>query len=276
VWLELLQAPADVVQESIITRWKITRRALSQTSWLRVQRKPAAFDQDYGRLFMSIRPYVSRTREVHAVLITPDGPMPREVKTWGDTMPRKVQRCLDAAEQSGTAENVVGYVERANGIHVELVRLGDVVVLNRNDDNGIVDPQVMSKGDFDLTFCELDEHADRDEFVLQTNKFIAAVHMTAKQKGWWPDTGRNDGELMALVHSEVSEALEAMRSPLPDGKPQPSEKIPGFTAVEEELADVLIRVFDFAGARGLRLAQAIVAKAAYNQGRSHRHGNKRF
>lgn len=94
-------------------------------------------------------------------------------------------------------------------------------------------------------------------------------HAGSRAKGWWDDD-RNDGEMIALIHSELSEALEALR------KPGPSEKIPEFTALEEEMADVLIRLGDYAEARGLRLTEAVQAKLAFNARRSHRHGNKKF
>jgi len=37
---------------------------------------------------------------------------------------------------------------------------------------------------------------------------IAESNQTAKSKGWWDDPDRNIGEILALIHSEVSEALE--------------------------------------------------------------------
>lgn len=96
----------------------------------------------------------------------------------------------------------------------------------------------------------------------------AICHEAAASRGWWHHSVlvdgryilkfRNVGELIALMHSELSEALEGAR------KDATSDKIEGFTAVEEELADTLIRLFDFAGAAKLRLGEAFVAKMVYN------------
>lgn len=93
---------------------------------------------------------------------------------------------------------------------------------------------------------------------------------TAKVKGWH-DTPREDGTLIALMHSELSEALEAMRKP--DKK---DEHLPNMSAVGLELADVLIRIFDYCGSRKIDLAACVVAKMEYNDTRPHRHGGKKF
>lgn len=84
---------------------------------------------------------------------------------------------------------------------------------------------------------------------------------------WWVDleTGepikRNFGELMALAHSELSEALEGHRKSLPD------DKLPHRPMVEVELADTMIRIFDTARGMGMDLGGAMAEKMVYNASR---------
>ena len=106
----------------------------------------------------------------------------------------------------------------------------------------------------------------RSEF----QKLQADIHQTAIDKGWW-DKPRTDNDTIILFHSEISEAVEALRN----GDPA-SEKIPEFSQLEEELADTVIRIMDYAEHRGIDLWSAILAKAEYNKGRSYRHGGKLF
>ena len=112
---------------------------------------------------------------------------------------------------------------------------------------------------------------------LHTAKFIDRVtdvqrdiHQLAALKGWW-DQPRNDGELIALIHSELSECLEALRH----GNP-PDNKLPEFTSAEVELADAVIRILDMAEARGWQVAEAMVAKHEFNRSREWKHGGKKF
>lgn len=94
------------------------------------------------------------------------------------------------------------------------------------------------------------------------------IHQTAVEHGFWPE-GRNDAECIALMHSELSESLEALRS----GNP-PSEKIPGYSNLAEELADTVIRILDFAYSKDISLGHVILAKMAHNDGRPYKHGRK--
>lgn len=95
-----------------------------------------------------------------------------------------------------------------------------------------------------------------------------ATECHAANSQWWKDpaTGkpieRNKGELLMLIVSEVAEAMEGERKGLMD------THLPHRRMAEVELADVLIRVFDYAGAYGYDLDGAVAEKLAYNAQRA--------
>ena len=126
------------------------------------------------------------------------------------------------------------------------------------------------------------------------NELVQEAHENAINKGWWEED-RSFGELIALIHSELSEALEDYRN-----GHEPTEMIyewKGDTfslnfmdeiadqlnidrtefkpcGIPSELADVVIRIFDTCGRYGIDLEKAIAEKMAYNATRSHKHGGK--
>ena len=93
-------------------------------------------------------------------------------------------------------------------------------------------------------------HAPDRKLPLAAGAFTSlciAIHEFNTQ--WWldPATGkpkdRNVGEMIALMHSELSEALEAHRKNLMD------DKLPHFHGIDVELVDCIIRAMDLLGAR---------------------------
>lgn len=103
---------------------------------------------------------------------------------------------------------------------------------------------------------------------MNINELVKESHERAVRKGFYSPP-QTYGERLCLIHSEVSEALEAIRDGKletylrEDGKPE---------GLPAELADIVIRVADFAGSLGINLADEIRRKSDFNETRPHKHG----
>ena len=103
------------------------------------------------------------------------------------------------------------------------------------------------------------------------NEWAKLIHENAINHGWW-DHERNFGEIVALCHSELSEALEAYRNQEKmiwdnNGKPD---------GIAVEMVDCVIRIFDFLSKEEIDIENVLKQKHEYNKNRPYRHGNKKI
>lgn len=228
----------------------------------------------------------------------------------------QVVRYLDRAGHKGPKEEdeakAEWYMQMA--LHVaDPVNYGDPRVYREGFQR--YEPQPYPDGLYGLAPIEDDKH------YKSLGTIMEECHASSRSKGWWDDckflnpkadsTSGNGldqhlvkktiPEKLALIHSEVSEALEDYRvkamPELPDriddfgGIHCPKCKcVYGFdnkdwncpecgqmakpTGFPTELADIVIRVFDLAGALNIDLEEVILRKMAYNETRPYRHGGK--
>lgn len=124
---------------------------------------------------------------------------------------------------------------------------------------------------------------------LTISQLVQDAHKNAVQHGFW-DTPPEFGTSIALIHSELSEALEEVRAgnKIRPGQPTPSVYYSGggyvATAPTQickkpegyatELADAVIRIADLCGCMGINLEAVIQEKMEYNATRAYKHGKK--
>lgn len=127
---------------------------------------------------------------------------------------------------------------------------------------------------------------------MNLNQWRDEIHKNAVEHGWW-DEPRTFGEIIALFHSELSEALEEYRK----GQ-KPHEIYANYVGEKNvykleygdviqtagykpegipiELADCIIRILDYCGKEGIDIEEAVRIKHEYNKTRPYRHGGKKI
>lgn len=109
----------------------------------------------------------------------------------------------------------------------------------------------------------------RDTFAILIDQVAEDVYAAMQTQGFWAGDQDSTGQKLALIHSEVSEWLEADRKDI-----DADDKIPDYTGPEAEAADTVIRIFDLAARHDMRLGAAIIDKMLFNLTREPKHGKK--
>ena len=119
---------------------------------------------------------------------------------------------------------------------------------------------------------------------MNINELARNIHENAVEHGWWEED-RSFGEIVALCHSELSEALEEYRAGRPMEYVDDLERLERITepaqfkgrkpeGIAVEMADCIIRILDWCGREGVDIERIILEKHEYNKTRPYRHGGK--
>lgn len=126
---------------------------------------------------------------------------------------------------------------------------------------------------------------------MDLNDLAEVIHAGNVKRGFFEEPNRNIGEMLALVHSEISEALEAHRKDKffnkdgilsigeilnfsSDDRFKNSFEHTTKDSFEDEIADSIIRLLDLAAYKGIDINNHVLAKMRYNSMRPYKHGKK--
>ncbi len=146
---------------------------------------------------------------------------------------------------------------------------------------------MQKRASFDPKGLTIGDSQEKDELTYREAKDVRAVldvlrskiYMNNVAKGFYDDAF-NFGEKIALIVSELSEALEADRidasyytiSNRSKSVRTPDKHLPHMPAVAVELADAIIRILDLSSAIGIDIGAAITEKHNFNRSRPYKHG----
>lgn len=130
--------------------------------------------------------------------------------------------------------------------------------------------EILAKPNFEKFVYDLDYDQKWLLFATLFDSLGADIVKHTEKRGFDPKNLDISKMLMNQV-SEIAEAHEAYRC-----NDAQSDKIPEFSGLEEEEADVILRVMIDSSAKGWRTSAACIAKDKYNQNRPPMHGGKKF
>jgi hypothetical protein len=124
--------------------------------------------------------------------------------------------------------------------------------------------------------------------MMDIKSIAVEIHQNACEHGWW-ESERDLPEVIALCHSELSEALEEYRKGRPMAYVWRPADYPGYQeedmskwlpnekpeGIATEMVDCMIRILDYLEHKGVDVEEILQRKHAYNKGRTYRHGGKR-
>lgn len=123
--------------------------------------------------------------------------------------------------------------------------------------------------EYDVETRKFVHHKLVEYYSCNVNEIAKDIHENAVAHGWWEEQ-RSLGDIIALIHTELSEAFEEFRNKkgylyYDNGKPE---------GIAVELIDAVIRIFDFLYHQGIDIDKILVEKHEFNKTRPYKHGGK--